>query len=92
MCWDCVTGVKLPSTVFCVCHFPTVSTVQHHCCSAAQSLCPLCVTSPLSAQCNATVVQLHSYFAPPVYKTVYSKFSVLLRPNSETAARGGGEN
>ena len=73
-------------------HFTTVSTVQRHCCSAAQSLSPLCVTSPLSAQCNATVVQLHSNFAPPVYKTVYSKFSVLLRPNSETAARGGGEN
>jgi hypothetical protein len=49
-----------------LCHFPTVSTAQQHCCSAAQSLCPLCITSPLSAQCNATVVQLHSHFPPSV--------------------------
>jgi hypothetical protein len=69
-----------------LCHFPTVNTAQHHCCSAAQSQCPLCVTSPLSAQHNTTVVQLHSHFAPSVHKTVYSKVSVLLRPNSGTAA------
>jgi len=37
-CLDCVTGLMQPSAAFCMSNFPTVSTVQRHCCSFAQWL------------------------------------------------------
>ena len=44
-----------------LCHFPTVSTVQRHCCSAAQSLCPLCTQNCVQQYfcfiCDQTVGQ-----------------------------------
>jgi len=49
----------------------------------------LCGTWTVLAQCSATVVQLHRDFGS-LYKKRYSKFLVLLRQKSGTAAGSGG--
>ena len=76
-CWKFVTGVMQPTTAFCVWEFPTVSTVQRHCCSAAQWLWLSLYTNLFKVMflfyCDKTVGQQHEFVRELRHtQTVYS--------------------